>query len=183
MSQQCRKCLVEKNVNEFKGKHGSLFKRCLACREHRNTFSKCIHNRFKFNCIDCGGNSICNHKKLKYICKECNGSSICMHDTQKLHCKKCTDPIKVTVKNWIYLTKDSDIKKNRYDANSHIDKCFLESLIEESTICPYCDVEMQFKDYDDTLCTIERKDNKIGHTKANCILACMKCNKSRVGQK
>ena len=42
---------------------------------------------------------------------------------------------------------------------------------------------MQLINYDDTLVTIERLDNKIGHIKANCVLACRKCNCSRVGDK
>ena len=42
---------------------------------------------------------------------------------------------------------------------------------------------MQLINYDNTLCTIERLDNSIGHTKANCVLACRKCNVSKVGQR
>src|SRR5690606_5279120 len=79
-------------------------------------------------------------------------------------------------------SKQSDIKRRLYDANTHIDSPFLKSLIEESTDCFYCKVPMQFIEYCDSLCTIERKDNSLGHSKANCVLACRKCNYSRVGQ-
>ena len=73
-------------------------------------------------------------------------------------------------------SKCSDIKKNRYDPNNFIDKCFLEMLMDESMECYDCDIEMQLINYDDTLCTIRRLDDKIGHTKANCVLSCRSCN-------
>ena len=79
-------------------------------------------------------------------------------------------------------SKEADIKKDLYDANNFIDYCFISSLVDESTKCYYCKVQMQFIEYNSTLCTIERLDNKIGHIKSNCVLACRTCNVSRVGQ-
>jgi hypothetical protein len=81
--------------------------------------------------------------------------------------------------------KKEDIKHNRYDANNNIDFCFLELLSEEYKNCYWedCKVELQYIDYADDLATIERLDNSIGHIKSNCVLACMKCNKSRKSSK
>ena len=50
---------------------------------------KCIHNREKYRCKDCGGSGICSHNREKSGCKECKGSSICIHDKNKYQCKKC----------------------------------------------------------------------------------------------
>ena len=74
-----------------------------------------------------------------------------------------------------------DIKKNIYDTHNFIDIPFLNQLVNRSTQCHYCDIQMQFINYNDTLCTIERLNNNIGHIKSNCVLACRKCNLSKVG--
>ena len=50
---------------------------------------KCPHNRYKTNCIDCGGGSICQHKKQKIYCKDCGGNAICEHNRVKYSCKDC----------------------------------------------------------------------------------------------
>ncbi len=50
---------------------------------------KCEHNKYKFQCIECGGSQICIHNKVKSICKECKGSSICIHNRIKQNCKEC----------------------------------------------------------------------------------------------
>lgn len=81
----------------------------------------------------------------------------------------------------IKSSKGKDIKRNQYDADHHIDKFFIKQLIETSTKCHYCEVQMQFTQYTNDLCTIERLNNNIGHIKSNCVLACRKCNFSRVG--
>jgi hypothetical protein len=85
----------------------------------------------------------------------------------------------------IMSAKQNDIKYNRYDANNHIDYCFLEMLSEEYTHCYWsdCKVELQYIDYADNLATVERLDNSVGHIKSNCVLACLKCNNSRKSNK
>lgn len=32
---------------------------------------KCEHNKYSFQCKECGGSSICEHDSDKYKCKEC----------------------------------------------------------------------------------------------------------------
>jgi hypothetical protein len=50
---------------------------------------KCIHNRRRFDCVECKGAGICEHLKRKTRCKECNGNSICPHGSEKENCVPC----------------------------------------------------------------------------------------------
>jgi hypothetical protein len=84
----------------------------------------------------------------------------------------------------IRSSKQSDKKKNIYDETNFIDYEFCKELIKESgKFCYYCDIELQYIEYNDTLATIERLDNDIGHIKENCVIACRTCNFSRVGDR
>ena len=49
----------------------------------------CIHNRHRYNCVECKGAGICEHSKRKIRCKECGGKSICSHGTEKENCVPC----------------------------------------------------------------------------------------------
>jgi hypothetical protein len=82
-------------------------------------------------------------------------------------------------------TKGTDKKHNRYDPDRHIDVCFLTGLFEDNPdlMCPYCNDQMTFDYEDPKKVSIERIGNAIGHIKSNCILACLQCNKRRVGQR
>ena len=141
----------------------------------------CRHNRQKNQCKDCGGSQICPHNRQKAHCKECKGSQICAHNRQKSHCKKCRDPFTVNIEQWIFSRRQYDKMRNIYDADRFIDKCFLKGLIEDYKQCYYgdCEVNLQYTEYQDDLASIERLDNSIGHIKSNCVLCCLKCNKSR----
>ena len=35
--------------------------------------NKCIHNKTKSRCKDCGGSRLCIHDRRKEACKECGG--------------------------------------------------------------------------------------------------------------
>jgi hypothetical protein len=50
---------------------------------------KCIHDKIKYYCKDCGGKGICEHNRRKHNCKECGGSQICEHNKRKSDCKEC----------------------------------------------------------------------------------------------
>jgi hypothetical protein len=85
--------------------------------------------------------------------------------------------VKITIAQWISHSRHTDKKNNRYDADNFIDKCFLEGLVEDNGgNCYYCHTEIQYKTYGKTLATIERLDNSIGHSKSNCVVACLSCN-------
>lgn len=162
---KCDRCYRLKDINLFYGINGKITKKCTECR----IFKK--NEKLKYNCV---------HGVYKYKCKQCVGSSLCNHQKQINFCKICRDEKTITIRTMIFNTKTSDIKYNRYDANTHIDKCFIDQLMDESMNCFHCNITMQLINYDDTLCTIERLNNNIGHSKANCVLCCMKCNKKLI---
>ena len=139
----------------------------------------CEHGKYKYQCKECVGSQICSHNRLKAQCKECGGSQICPH------CKKCSDPIKVSIKQWIFKSRQYDKMRNIYDADRFIDKCFLKGLIEDYKQCYYgdCKINLQYTEYQDDLASIERLDNSIGHIKSNCVLCCLKCNVSKKSNK
>jgi len=196
---KCPRCKCYRTEDDFL-KEGRRLKTCYNCRSYAKNYriknkcphglqkSRCFdcggseicdHNRRKTRCIDCGGSEICLHKRFKYKCINCDGSGICKHKLQRQYCKKCSDSVKVTIQNWIFGSKQSDKKYNRYDADRHIDKCFLKELVRDYPQCYYCEVELQYIKYNDKLATIERLNNKLGHIKSNCVIACRKCNLSR----
>ena len=184
-----------KYANENKCEHNRIRSQCKDCGgasfcEHGKRKTQCIecggsqiceHNRIRSTCKDCGGSLFCEHGERRTRCKDCGGRDICEHDKQISQCKECKDPIKITIRNWLNHSKQSDKKYNRFDIVNFIDKCFCENLIEEYPNCYYCSVELQYKIYQDDLATIERIDNKVGHVKSNCVIACRTCNLGRVG--
>jgi hypothetical protein len=145
--------------------------------------SICEHKREKSTCKECGGSQICEHNRIKSTCKECGGGSICEHNRIKSKCKECGEPVKITIKRMIYHSRNEDKKYNRYDPVKFIDYCFVEGLIEDYKKCYWCKVEMQYIEYNKTLATIERLDNKQGHNKDNCVLCCLNCNNKRISNK
>ena len=86
-------------------------------------------------------------------------------------------------KNWntvmVGHSKQADTEKGRtWNEEEYVTAGFLlEKFQEQETACYWCGVEMQIQDRqaDDGL-TIERLDNSIAHTRANCVLACFECN-------
>ena len=193
----CSICKIEKDQNDFIHKNGKILKTCSMCRELRNKKYSCEHNKQRRQCKDCNGSSMCHHGRRRCQCKDCGGASVCQHGRRRRQCKKCGNAVDISIMYMICNAKHYDKSKNIYDANNHIDKCFIEQLIFDSKTedlhsfnnsdlfpsCHYCKILMQFIDYDDTLCTIERLDNNKGHIKSNCVLACKSCNVKRVGNK
>jgi len=182
---RCPKCKCFRFEKDFIKNH-RLLKTCINCRENGRRYklkNKCPHDRQKYQCIDCSGSAICLHKRRKSYCVECNGSQICKHKLQIQWCKTCSDPIKISIQGWIKHSKESDKKYNRFDPDRFIDRCFLKELVKEFPNCYYCEVKLQYVDNNDTLATIERLNNNIGHIKSNCVFACRKCNFTKVGQR
>lgn len=177
-NKSCDECRSKQKANREKNKciHNRRKSRCKECKGS----SICEHNKRKTRCIICGGGSICAHNRQKQSCIECGGSQICAHNRQKSHCKDCGDPVKITIKNMITGSRHSDKKKNRYDPVKFIDYCFIEGLIEDYKNCYWCKVELQYTEYNKTLASIERLDNKMGHNKDNCVLCCLECNHKKI---
>jgi hypothetical protein len=160
--------------------HNRILYLCVPCKGG----GICEHERRRSYCKECGGSEICIHERQRSYCKECGGSAICIHDIQRSQCKKCNDEIRITIQNWIHNSKKDDKKYNRFDETNFIDYEFCKELIRESgKNCYYCDIELQYIEYNSTLATIERLDNDIGHIKDNCVIACRTCNICRVGDR
>jgi len=51
--------------------------------------TKCIHNKLKSLCKECGGSGLCIHFTRKPMCKDCGGSQICIHNKRKASCIDC----------------------------------------------------------------------------------------------
>lgn len=171
----CRTCRVkaQKVKNNNRCEHGRTKYLCVDC----NGNGICIHKKQKACCIDCAGSHVCIHKNRKSLCIECAGSQLCTHKKRRSYCKICTNPITVVISNWIHHSKLKDRKYNRYDHENFIDKDFLEELIANCwDKCYYCDRDLQWLEKRDDLGTIERLDNRIGHIKTNCVIACFACN-------
>ena len=151
--------------------------------EQTKKCSYCNNEKSIKEYISGAGRELSMCKRYRDIKQRTPGKYYCEHNRPKTMCKECGDPIKITIKRMISSSKQKDTYAGRYDANNFINKCFIEMLIDESTLYHYCKVQMQFINNDDTLCTIERLNTYIGHTKANCVLACRKCNLSKVGEK
>jgi len=183
---RCPKCKCFRFEEDFLKNH-RLLKTCINCRNNAKNYrlkhQMCVHNLQKYFCKDCEGSQICIHNIQRCFCKVCDGSEICIHNIQRCFCKVCSDSIKITIRNWIFNSKESDKKRNHYDPDRFIDICFLKELVKDFKNCYYCKVELQYIIFNDTLATIERLDNSIGHIKSNCVIACRKCNLTRVGQK
>ncbi len=156
------------------------YKSCVKCVTRKN--QKCIHDKLKTRCIECGGRSLCIHDKRKTMCRECGGGEYCIHDKEKRKCRRCNDPIKLTIARFIQKSKSKDKEKNIFDIVNFIDSDFCKLLIGESdNKCCYCKIELEFIEYGPSLISIERKNNSIGHIKSNVKIACLGCNCRRVG--
>ena len=90
----------------FKKELKYFYKGRSKCKECYNISRKCVHNKIKYRCIECGGSAICEHNirkdtcricgnghckhnKQKHQCVECGGSSICEHNIIKSRCIEC----------------------------------------------------------------------------------------------
>ena len=171
-NKKCTQCKLDQAIEEYYLRmNGDRGANCRACREYKKASkikNHCEHGRQRAQCIPCGGSQMCDHGR------------------QRAQCKDCSDPVEITLKAMVYHAKHSDTKHNMYNANHHIDIPFLHQLAFEYSRCNWCQVEMLYNPSDDErgmLATVERLDNTIGHSKANCVLACYSCNSGRVGDR
>jgi hypothetical protein len=79
--------------------------------------------------------------------------------------------------------KTQDIKKEKYDEELFIKyNSLVEKLVLSKLKCYYCNTNMKLfynKKREPTQWTLERINNKEGHTKFNTVCACLKCNLER----
>jgi hypothetical protein len=175
----CTQCKIEKPNNEFRTIHYTLCGRCKECclkNKLTRDANRCNHGLIQSQCLTCDGTRICIHKRFLPQCHICNGCTICIHDKMKFQCKECLTPEHVLIRNILHNSKRTDKKNEKYDELNFIDYDFINDLIKNNKKCYYCKIDMQYLNYDSTLCTIERKNNILGHIKSNCTLCCKLCN-------
>ena len=86
-----RSIFINTNSNKQRGYIEKECREVFYKRELPNKIGKykCVHNKRKYLCKDCGGPQICQHKKRKYCCIDCGGSQICQHKKRKYYCRLC----------------------------------------------------------------------------------------------
>ena len=84
--------------------------------------------------------------------------------------------------NLVGNSRVSDKKSGRYDKENHITSKYLRELKTEcGEKCTYCCCELDWSHQPTHIrrpkqVTLQRKDNKLGHIKGNCVYACFECN-------
>jgi len=149
------------------------YNKCSKCFKYHtiNNFRK--GNRILKNCIKC-----------RYLRKKSTNKCKCIHQRQKLQCKECNDPIDLTIKTMVNCSRVSDKKNNRFEELNFVDYSFVKNLIDNSdNKCYYCCSDLQYKYFNNSLATIERINNNLGHIKSNVVIACRTCNLCKVGTK
>ena len=89
----------------------------------------------------------------------------------------------VMAKNILKASKTTDKRNGQFDEIHFITENYVERIwLFQKHKCFYCNKQMQVWDRcSKDGCTIERLDNKFGHTIKNCVLACCSCNSSISG--
>ena len=83
--------------------------------------------------------------------------------------------------NLVGNSRIGDLKAGRYDKENHITAKYLKELKTEcGEKCSYCECDLDWSDQQhirrSKQVTLQRKNNKIGHIRGNCIYACFECN-------
>ena len=83
--------------------------------------------------------------------------------------------------NLVGNSRVGDLKAGRYDKENHITSKYLRQLkLDCGEKCSYCECELDWSDQvhirRSKQVTLQRKNNKIGHIKGNCVYACFECN-------
>ena len=137
---------------------------------------------------------------MKKACKRCKKPTDCAYLTCSVcRCKSreykeknkaaCAIVVKLwKQRNWhrrvCCHAMDNDRKADRLpsDMSEYVNPPYVKSLrVYQENQCAYCDIDMQVenrKEHDGL--TLQRMAKGIGHTKANCLLACFSCNVHRV---
>lgn len=147
--------------------------------------SICEHKKYKHICKICSPHIFCECDKRRSNCKKHGGGNLCPCGISKFHCRICSDDKKTPlIRSIISNSRISDKKHERYDQVNFIDTGYLKSLFggRDDLYCPYCRELMSYlpvKLAGGRTITIQRKDNRVGHTKDNTIFCCHNCNKGR----
>lgn len=149
------------------------------CRDNKKTMS---FLRSCTNCENLFDDTEINPKsnELYKYCIDCRVKSTRRNNKRKPYFTDRNRTRKQRIKMMVFSARRSDVAKNRYDANHEIDDPFIKQLLlDQGELCIYCKKQMLLDTYeirDNSLCTIERVDDSLGHIKNNCVLACLCCN-------
>ena len=78
--------------------------------------------------------------------------------------------------------KQQDIEKSKYRFDEFVDLEFVIELLKQHSNCFYCNTPIKLlyiQSRDPQQWTLERIDNKVGHTKRNVKVSCLSCNIKR----
>jgi len=83
--------------------------------------------------------------------------------------------------NLVGNSRVGDLKARRYDKENHITSKYLRELKQRcGERCSYCECELDWSHQQHIRrpqqVTLQRKNNKLGHIKGNCVYACFECN-------
>jgi hypothetical protein len=83
-----------------------------------------------------------------------------------------------TVNRKIAGHKEYDVSKGFYDEENFVDERWVrKELNKVGRRCYHCNVELSWTG--NTQFSIDRYDNDMGHTKSNCSVICVSCNKGK----
>jgi hypothetical protein len=116
--------------------------------------------------------------KLTNTCKDCSvlrkEKDYCHCGVRFHDCTTCNDPIIRRATSMIHGSRIADRKHNR---KCDLDFSWVLEQITTNSKCIYCDIELGYvAPYLPNHCTIDRKNDNIGHTKDNCVISCRSCN-------
>ncbi len=160
---------------------------CMGCAtpdEIKRRFHCILHGRY--TCETCTWIS-CYHRRTFAYCRSCYGYGLCKHRRIPTTCKHC-NPITATAKQMYHGACASDKRRGQDGGDSMtvagiIDMIKTSIASETGLRCCYCNIIMSLTDHGNDMVSLERIRNDIGHINGNCILACLRCNSSRVGQR
>ena len=116
---------------------------------------------------------------IQYMVQHIRGVSIVIDSTIQEYIRFIKHQIHLKMNGY----KSQDQLKNKYNKLQFIDfDCILEKLFECQNKCYYCkESVLVLYEYarDPKQWTVERIDNKLGHTKTNIEIACLQCNLRR----
>lgn len=162
---------------------------CSSCKQNHalNTefFAQKKDGSYTARCLTCleeNGVVICVHRTIHSYCTIC--AILCAHKKNITDCKLCGDPIPITARQMVNSNLARDKTKGQFNKETCVDYQHVMELIRMAQgSCYYCNCSLQYQTYGDNLASLERLTNSLGHVKGNCVISCLKCNRSGVGEK
>lgn len=180
----CNICKKSEMIYTMK-KNGDFKKTCEVCLKKLKKYEK-KQKTYQKRYYEKNKDIIKNKQKIYYKnnkerIKDINKAN---YEKNKVEYKEKRDnnKYKWRINNMVFNSKQSDLKKDRYNANHHVDRCFIEQLrFELKDLCVYCSkhMELECSPQSVDLMTLERIDNAFAHSKDNVTLCCRECNSKR----